>query len=42
MTIKQQTSVPISNPEPKMLKTKGFPIVDISCCGSSTSIEIIN
>ena len=39
ITIKQQNAVRIANSDPKIAKTRGFPI-DISCCGSSTSTEV--
>ena len=41
MNIKQQNAVRIANSDPKIAKTRGFPI-DLSCCGSSTSTEVNN
>ena len=40
ITIKQQNAVKIANSDPKIAKTRGFSI-DINCCGSSTSFEVM-
>ena len=39
INIKQQNAVRSANSDPKIAKTRGFPI-DLSCCGSSTSTEV--
>ena len=40
ITIKQQNAVKIANSDLKIAKTRGFSI-DINCCGSSTSFEVM-